>query len=179
MKASQRIAEATRATKPKPRRVVPRVAAPPIKASTRKAKRLVERLLAGGDGQSLAAPIEAHELIAAIEAGLTAKDMTTLQDALGVGVETLADLLGISKATLHRRKDSAKLGRVESERIVRYARLMGIATVVLESAAEASAWLKTPQHGLGGAIPLEYAKTEFGAREVEDLLGRIEHGVYA
>lgn len=179
MKTNQVIAEATRAAKTKPRRGVPRVAAPPSNASTRKDKRLVERLLAGGDGQSLAASIKTHELIAAIEAGLPARDMEMLQEALGVGVETLAALLGISKATLHRRKGTAKLGRAESERIVRYARLMGIATGVLESAEDASEWLKRPQHGLGGAIPLEYAQTELGAREVEDLLGRIEHGVYA
>jgi uncharacterized protein (DUF2384 family) len=37
----------------------------------------------------------------------------------------------------------------------------------------------TPQFGLGGAVPLEYAETEVGAREVENLLGRIEHGVYS
>jgi uncharacterized protein (DUF2384 family) len=28
-------------------------------------------------------------------------------------------------------------------------------------------------------VPLEYAETELGAREVEHLLGRIEHGVYS
>ncbi|WP_082407641.1 MbcA/ParS/Xre antitoxin family protein [Verrucomicrobium spinosum] len=39
--------------------------------------------------------------------------------------------------------------------------------------------LNAPQTGLGGAIPLDYARTEVGAREVEALLTRIEHGVYA
>jgi len=32
---------------------------------------------------------------------------------------------------------------------------------------------------LGGAIPLEYARTEVGARELEKLLGRIDYGVYS
>ena len=40
-------------------------------------------------------------------------------------------------------------------------------------------WLSSPQVGLGGALPLEYAETEVGAREVENLLGRIEYGVYS
>ena len=31
--------------------------------------------------------------------------------------------------------------------------------------------------GLGGRIPLDTMRTEAGAREVENLLGRIEHGV--
>jgi uncharacterized protein (DUF2384 family) len=28
-------------------------------------------------------------------------------------------------------------------------------------------------------VPLDYAETEIGAREVENLLGRIEYGVYS
>lgn len=41
----------------------------------------------------------------------------------------------------------------------------------------AKQWLNAPQVGLGGAVPLDYAKTEVGAHEVENLLGRIEYGV--
>ena len=40
-------------------------------------------------------------------------------------------------------------------------------------------WLSFPQYGLGGVVPLDYARTEVGAREVETLLGRIEYGVYS
>ena len=41
---------------------------------------------------------------------------------------------------------------------------------------EARQWLKTPQRGLHGAVPLDYAKTEMGAREVENLLSQLNHG---
>ena len=51
--------------------------------------------------------------------------------------------------------------------------------MVMESVENGRRWLNSPQVGLGGATPLEYAETEVGAREVEDLLGRIEHGVYS
>ena len=44
---------------------------------------------------------------------------------------------------------------------------------------KARAWLKHPQRGLGGAIPLDYAETEIGAKEVEKLLGRMKYGVYS
>ena len=40
-------------------------------------------------------------------------------------------------------------------------------------------WLRSQQLGLGGEVPLDYAESEVGAREVEDLLGRIEFGVYS
>jgi putative toxin-antitoxin system antitoxin component (TIGR02293 family) len=61
----------------------------------------------------------------------------------------------------------------------RVARLIERAARVLESGENARKWLTSPQIGLGGAVPMEYAGTEVGAREVEDLLGRIEHGVYS
>lgn len=38
---------------------------------------------------------------------------------------------------------------------------------------------KSPKMALGGKTPLEYADTGPGAREVEDLLGRLEHGVFS
>lgn len=86
-------------------------------------------------------------------------------------------MLGISKATLHRRKLAGRLDSAESSRVVRFARLMGRAIEVMESEDRARQWLAAPQAALGGEVPLEYAETEVGAREVEDLLGRIEHGV--
>ena len=94
-------------------------------------------------------------------------------------MEKLVPMLGISKATFHRRKLAGRLDQSESDRVLRYARLMGRAMEVMETQENARQWLTSPQFGLGGAIPLEYAETEVGAREVEDLLGRIEYGVYS
>jgi putative toxin-antitoxin system antitoxin component (TIGR02293 family) len=89
-------------------------------------------------------------------------------------------MLGISKATLHRRKGSAgKLSPSVSDRVLRYARLLGQALKVFNGPDAAKLWLNAPQVGLGGSVPLDYAKTEIGAREVENLLGRIEYGVYS
>lgn len=45
-------------------------------------------------------------------------------------------------------------------------------------AATARAWLGHPQRALGGAVPLDLLGTELGARQVEDLIGRLEHGVF-
>ena len=61
---------------------------------------------------------------------------------------------------------------------VRFAMLLSKAITVFGSQDEANKWLKSPQFGLGGAVPLDFAKSEVGAREVEKLLGRIEYGVY-
>jgi putative toxin-antitoxin system antitoxin component (TIGR02293 family) len=87
-------------------------------------------------------------------------------------------MLGLARATLHRRKLAGQLAPDESEKVIRFARLFSQAKEVFGGKEEARQWLAFPQYGLGGAIPLEYARTELGAREVENLLGAIEHGVY-
>jgi putative toxin-antitoxin system antitoxin component (TIGR02293 family) len=119
------------------------------------------------------------KLIEKLKAGLPVSELEALRAELEVPMEKLAPMLGISKATYHRRKLSGRLEAAESDRLVRFARLLGMAATVMESLAAARRWLTSPQVGLGGAVPLEYAETEIGAREVEDLLGRIEYGVYS
>ncbi|MCC6415558.1 MAG: DUF2384 domain-containing protein [Opitutaceae bacterium] len=117
-------------------------------------------------------------LLGELRRGLPFAELEALQSSLEVPLEKLAGLLGISKATLHRRKLGGRLDLAESDRVVRYARLMGLASQVLDTPENARLWLSAPQHGLGGAVPVDYAETEYGARQVEDLLNRIEYGVY-
>jgi len=123
--------------------------------------------------------LSAGQLIEVIRLGLPIQELDVLQASLDVPMEKLAPKLGISKATLHRRKAQGRLGPEESDRVLRFARLMGKAVEVMECEEAARRWLNSPQVGLGGAVPLDYAETEVGAREVEDLLGRIEYGVYS
>ncbi len=118
-------------------------------------------------------------LIQSLKIGLPVHELDALRSSLDVSMERLVPMLGISKATLHRRMAAGRLDPAESDRVVRFARLMGKAVEVMESPENARAWLTSAQRGLGGAVPLEYAETEVGAREVEDLLGRIEYGVYS
>ncbi len=118
-------------------------------------------------------------VIHTVKAGLPISELEKLQEDLGLPMDRLAPMLGISKATLHRRKAAGRLDASESDRVLRFARLLGKAAQVMESLPNARLWLAAPQISLGGAIPLEFAETELGAREVEDLLTRIEFGVYS
>ena len=127
------------------------------------------------DAPSLSSP----DMIRFVQAGLVFDELLALQSSLALPLDKLAQKLGISKATLHRRKNEGRLAAEESDRVIRFARLMGKAVTVFETEENARQWLSSPQVGLGGAVPLDYAGTEIGAREVEDLLGRIEYGVYS
>lgn len=140
---------------------------------------IVRTCVYGPSGKAAAKSLAPSSLIETVKAGLAVQELDDLRHSLGLSMERLVPMLGISKATLHRRKASGRLDPAESDRVLRFARLMGRAVEVLESEENARLWLMAPQVGLGGAVPLEYAETEVGAREVEDLLGRIEYGVYS
>ncbi|MFT5632319.1 MAG: putative toxin-antitoxin system antitoxin component (TIGR02293 family) [Rubritalea sp.] len=117
-------------------------------------------------------------LVERLRKGFPMKEFSLLQELLKISEEELGRYLGISPATLHRRKKSGHLETPESERVVRFARLFGIIMEVLETEAATREWLKTANPGTAGEAPLSYADTEFGAREVENLIGRIDHGVF-
>ena len=134
---------------------------------------------AGKSGTAMSGSLTPSKIIESIQSGLPIRELEDLQSILDVEIGKLASLLGISKATLHRRKARGRLDPAESDRVLRFARLMGKAVTVLGGIERARHWLTSPQYGLGGAVPLEYAETEPGAREVENLLGRIEFGVYS
>jgi putative toxin-antitoxin system antitoxin component (TIGR02293 family) len=119
------------------------------------------------------------ELIQKIQKGLRFSELKTLQDTLDLPFEKLAAKLCISRSTLQRRKAAGRLSPDESDKIVRYSRLFRQAADFFGDIEKARAWLKHPQYGLGGAVPLDYARTEAGAREVENLLGRMKYGVYS
>ena len=119
------------------------------------------------------------DLIRQIQRGLRFTELETLQHSLDMPFEQLAAKLAISRSTLQRRKASGRLSPGESDKVVRFSHLLEHATKVFGDVEKARAWLKFPQHGLGGAVPLDYAETEIGAREVDHLLGRIDYGVYS
>lgn len=122
---------------------------------------------------------EAAYVIDRVRVGLHMEEFHAMQDLLAVTEERLAALLGMSRATLHRRKKAGHLDRSESDRLVRYARLFTRASSALGGTAGARSWLAAPAVAFHGECPLDFADTEVGAREVEALLGRIEHGVFS
>jgi putative toxin-antitoxin system antitoxin component (TIGR02293 family) len=87
-------------------------------------------------------------------------------------------LVQISPRTLSRRKEEGRLRPVESDRLIRAARIFALASDLFDGNIDsAREWLTAAQPALGGSTPIEYASTEPGAREVEALIGRLEHGI--
>jgi putative toxin-antitoxin system antitoxin component (TIGR02293 family) len=119
------------------------------------------------------------ELVAGIKKGFPVRSLEMLRDKIGITEAALSEVVQIPLRTMNRRKKSGTLDQQESERVYRLARLFERALSLFEDEDKTRRWLKTPNRALAGRTPLEFADTEVGAREVEDLIGRLEHGVHA
>jgi putative toxin-antitoxin system antitoxin component (TIGR02293 family) len=83
----------------------------------------------------------------------------------------------VPEATFKRRRD--RLSAAESERTERIARVMANAEYVWDDREDARRFLTTPHPALRHKTPIDAAMTELGARQVEEILGQIFHGLPA
>ncbi len=118
------------------------------------------------------------ELVRRVGEGFPYEVLDHLRESVGLSTSSLAQLLSINARTLNRRKLEGRLNPDESDRVLRIARVYANALGLFGGDLDkARRWLSTPKVALGGETPLDYAQVEVGAREVLDLIGRIEHGV--
>ena len=134
-----------------------------------------------GQGKVFAlAGAPADKIIHLVQRGLPFSRLRAVSAETGISVRELAVVLEIPERTLARRRVAGRLGRDESERLLRVARVVAKAIGLFEGdVVAAMAWLKTPQKALSHNTPLSYARFEVGAQEVENLIGRLEHGVFS
>ena len=120
------------------------------------------------------------ELIRQLERGLPFKAFNALEANSGMSGSLLASILGIPERTLARRKSAGRLTPDESERLLRISSIFEKAVELHEGdVAAAVRWLTIPKKTLNHQSPLVYSRTELGAREVENLIGRLEHGIFS
>ena len=121
----------------------------------------------------------AVELTEAIREGLPYASLEALLDRLHLTRSEAAEILHLPERTLARRRKEKRLRPDESDRVLRLARLFSLATTVLESEENAAMWFSQPNRSVGGRTPLSMVDNEIGAREVEDALWRIAHGIFS
>ena len=86
----------------------------------------------------------------------------------------------MARRTFRRRQAAAQpLDSQESDRLIRFVRLVAAAEETFGDPQTAMAWLARDNRALGGLSPLSLADTDLGVRGVETLLGQIGHGLAA
>lgn len=119
-------------------------------------------------------------LTAIVREGLPPNAADRIAEYYGLSRKQLSEILGVSVRTLERHQKSNKpLNPVQSDRLLRYARIAAHAEEVFENAETARNWLKRPNNALGGEIPLNLLDTEAGVEQVDEVLTRVEYGIFS
>ena len=120
--------------------------------------------------------VSENDMREAIRDGFPPAVVEGLMRTSGLTLKELAGALDLSPRSLQRRRRSGRLARYESDRLYRLARIVALADEFLGDHERAIRWLKRPNRALGGISPVAALDTELGARQVENVLGRIAYG---
>jgi putative toxin-antitoxin system antitoxin component (TIGR02293 family) len=119
-------------------------------------------------------------LFRALEKGLSYRTFERFRRNTSLPFEVVIHLIDVPRRTMTRRKREGRFLPDESDRLLRASRLFGKTLQLFEGDRDAATeWLTTAQPALGGSVPLDLARTEVGAREVERLVDRLEQGVFS
>jgi putative toxin-antitoxin system antitoxin component (TIGR02293 family) len=139
---------------------------------------LVSKYLGGT--KLIGSPETELDFVPIIREGFPFGVFVSLRDRTRLSEETIFGSLGIAKRTAARRKRQAtRLKPIESELLLRLARVLAAATSVLGTEKKAREWLISENRALGGRVPIRLLDTGIGFQEVMDVLKRIEYGVYS
>lgn len=112
--------------------------------------------------------------------GVSTQRIDQLAQLLGLTLKEMAVLLQIAERTLHRFRREGRLNEYASERLLLLENLAAHGLMVFDGRADAvSDWIRHPLRELNGQAPLSLLSTISGFGLVDDVLTRIEHGIYA
>lgn len=119
-----------------------------------------------------------QELVHRVSEGFSYEVIEALRENMGLSANEVAELVQMNPRTLTRRKREGRLRADESDRVLRLSRVYAKALGLFGGDPDKTwHWLSTPKVALGGESPLDYSRVDVGAREVVDLIGRIEYGI--
>jgi putative toxin-antitoxin system antitoxin component (TIGR02293 family) len=132
-----------------------------------------------GGRRVLGGIFEGDEFVQAVRNGLPYASLEALTRALGRDVGDVGAVVGIPPRTLARRKHQRLLSPVESDRLYRLAYITNVTAATLGGMEPARLWLNRPNRALGGVPPLSLLDTDIGCRQVEDVISRLNYGVFS
>lgn len=140
-----------------------------------------------GTCQSEAAMLDAAKLLglgtepakvqAQLRHGLPYKTLQKVLYSTGFNTTQLEEALGIPKRTLMNHRREGVLSAAVSDKLYRFTRIFALAEEMTGSSEEGRGWLSESAPALGGVTPLSLLDTEYGAKQVEDLMERIMWGM--
>lgn len=123
-------------------------------------------------------PMSDLELATLTERGLPLTAIDRLKRH-GLTFTEISDVVISPRTLKHRRSRKELLSNVETERVLRVARIVDLAEQVFGSREKALLWLRSSDDRLNDRSPMQLLVNEPGGRLVENLLWQIDEGVYS
>jgi putative toxin-antitoxin system antitoxin component (TIGR02293 family) len=122
---------------------------------------------------------DSDNLIQFARRGLTMNYLQKLAISLSLNLQEISEILHVSIRTLQRYTATKKLDTDISSKLLNLTALHNHGVSVFGSEADFNCWLKSPVSSLQNNTPLSFLDTPFGFTMVGQVLGRIEHGIFA
>lgn len=114
-----------------------------------------------------------------VKGGISKSYLVKLKKNTDLDYDALAQALSVTRSTLINKKGGQKYSIPLSERIIALAELYSFGYEVFEDQDKFNAWMFHSNQALGGAIPFDFIDNIYGREEIQNLIGRIAHGVYS
>jgi len=112
--------------------------------------------------------------------GVSKASVEALLSYLGISKKNFAEqILNISVKTLERKSITDKMDKRTSSHVIEIAKVVVHALAVFEDEEKVKSWLSNSNRALNNKKPIEFFDTLTGLSMVNDVLGRIEEGVYS
>jgi putative toxin-antitoxin system antitoxin component (TIGR02293 family) len=120
------------------------------------------------------------DIIALSNEGITKQSLESLISYLGISKKAFSEnILDTSVKTIERKKSTDKLSRHISSVAIEIARVVEHALEVFEDEEKVRGWLNSPIRALNYQKPIDFFSSSTGLRLINDILGRIEYGIYS
>lgn len=135
-------------------------------------------MLLGGESFQLQEPASAYDYVAASNKGITKQSVINLAGVMEIPLTDMAGLLNISYKTLGRKRNTDLLDSLVSSLSIEIAQTIAHGLVLFEDRGKLNRWLQKENRALRGKKPIELLNTPTGIKLVNQVLHRIEEGVY-
>lgn len=114
-----------------------------------------------------------------IESGVPLATISEFVASSGIPLKDIYNVVIPARTLKHRRDRKEPLSRDESDKLARLVRVYDHAVKVFGEAERALLWLNRPKHRFNERTPVQMLQTDLGGRQVEEMLGQIEYGIFA
>jgi len=132
----------------------------------------------GGKKFMTSKPTSHLDFLTAGSRGIPKLSVTNLSEVLNVPMKDMAVLLNLSYKTLGRKKETDPLDTLASSLSIEIANTITKGLSVFEDSDKFNRWLHKENRALKGQMPFNLLNTPTGIKVVNQVLGRIEEGIY-